>query len=142
MARPTGTDGDLDSLGALITACFGLDTTWMDRGLCRDYREVHRVPFDMPTPWQVEDVQKIDGVRGRELITAALIVCGACPVQYDCALFGLNGRMKAGTWAMRIGDLSWLQKQADGETIVIRARQKRVGVQDHVRATRAARDSM
>ena len=141
MPRPTGTDGDLDNLGALITAAFGLDTAWMDTGKCRDYREVHQVPFDWPTPWQVEDAQKVDGVRGRELINAALMVCHSCPAQYDCASFGVDGRMKAGTWGMRIGELHWLQHQADSEQIILNAKRRGVPIQIHVDVTRRRRNA-
>ena len=139
MARPKGTDGDIDSLGALLTACFGLDDTWMDRGKCRNYREAHQIPFDQPTPWAVEDIQRVDGMRGRELINAALIVCHSCPAQYDCASYAVTGRMKAGTWSMRIGELEWLQRQSDALAIIQRARRRNIPIQIHVVAVRQVR---
>lgn len=139
MARPKTTDGDIDALGALITACFGLDLEWMDEGKCRDYKATHRIPYNKPTPWQVEDAQRYDGMRGRELINAALLVCFSCKAQYDCAEFARQGRMKAGTWAMRIGDLEWLQHQHDGEQILKRAKRSKQPVQVAVKITRAER---
>jgi len=139
MARPKTTDGDIDSLGALLVACFGLDREWMESGKCRDYNLIHHIPHFKPTPWQVEDVQRIDGMRGRELISAALIVCHSCPSQYSCADYALRGRMKAGTWAMRIGELEWLQHQQDGERIIAKAERLGVPVQIHVDSTRKAR---
>jgi hypothetical protein len=102
-------EGELD-LGDLITAAFGLDRSWADRAPCRAWIGDED---PKPTPWQVSKLQTIGGIRGSELIKMALMVCHTCVVQYDCARYAVEGKMQAGTWAMGITNLKWLQEQDD-----------------------------
>ncbi len=103
----------VEEFGVLIAAAIGLDTTWMDRGNCRNWDygdgdETHR-----PTPWHVSSTSVVtvagSPVRGSELTKMALIYCYRCPAQWDCARHAIRGMMQAGTWAMRITHLRGLQ---------------------------------
>jgi hypothetical protein len=119
MAKPRNTDGAIEDLGVLLTAAYGLDTSWMDDGSCCGWgsnRPGH------PTPWQVAPGKKYNGVSGAELVKYALIICSGCPSQYDCADYAVDGLMIAGTWAMPITQLRWLQKQSDAHDVIEMAR--------------------
>ena len=113
MTRHRTPDGELD-LGDLITAAFGLDRAWTAKASCLAW--VGDDP--KPTPWQVNKSQTVAGVRGAELIKLALMVCQSCEAQYDCARYAVRGKMQAGTWAMGITNLDWLQDQEDWEEII------------------------
>lgn len=138
MAIPNSAAGTIDDLGVLITACFGLDTSWMDDGVCRGWTYGDDIP--RPSPWQMSSHQTVqipgdDGeqreVSGRQLITYALTHCYSCPAQYDCAEYGVRGMMRGGTWGMRIGKLVALQDM-DPEraaALIATARRKRLPVQ-------------
>jgi hypothetical protein len=104
-------DGEYD-LGELITAAFDLDRSWTARALCLAWVD------DKPTPWQVNKSQTVDGVSGQQMIKMALMVCSACPAQYDCCRFAVRGLMQAGTWAVGITNLGWLQEREDALEII------------------------
>lgn len=57
------------------------------------------------------------------MIKMALMVCHSCQAQFDCADFAVRGMMRAGTWAMGITNLGWLQEQPDWEDIIAVARE-------------------
>lgn len=128
-ASSTSNPNDIDYLGVLITAAHGLDDTWMALAACKD----HSNGTPGPTPWQV-DTDRLYGsdgkMTGRELIKAALMVCHACPVQYDCARYAAEGLMRAGTWAMKIGDLRWLQRQGDALRLIDIAEAEHIPMQN------------
>lgn len=109
MARPLSSDGDLDSLGSLITAAYGLDRSWVQDAACVRYRAGQRT--DERNPWLAEWNVRYDDVPGREIVGAALMICHACPSQYGCARYAIEGVMKAGTWGMRLKHLKWLQEE-------------------------------
>lgn len=112
LTRHRTPDGELD-LGDLITAAIGLDRSWVSHAACLAWTH-----DDKPTPWQVDKSQVIDGVRGSEMIKMALMVCATCQAQYDCARYAVQGQMRAGTWAMGITNLSWLQNTVDPLTLI------------------------
>lgn len=117
MTRHRTPEGELD-LGDLITAAIGLDRSWVKRAGCLKWTDDLK-----PTPWQVDKSQIVDGVRGSELIKMALMVCNSCAVQWECAEFAVRGKMRAGTWAMGITNLAWLQDQEEWEDILNVARE-------------------
>jgi hypothetical protein len=117
LTRHRTPEGELD-LGDLITAAIGLDRTWVRRAACLAWTDDAK-----PTPWQVDKSQVIDGVRGSEMIKMALMVCFSCTAQYECANFAVEGMMRAGTWAMGITNLGWLQEQDDWQDIVAVAKE-------------------
>lgn len=128
----TEDDVEYKMFGRLIRAAFGLDTTWQEHGRCRSWRTDQ--PDAKKSPW-LEGATRgknADGVSGVEIVKAALMLCSSCPVQYDCAEYALQGLMIAGTWAMDINDLKWLQRQTDGQSIVDLARVQKRPVQDVV----------
>jgi hypothetical protein len=143
MPRITSCDGDLDDLGGLITRAYGIDRNWMEHGACRGWANDDDLT---PSPWQFDPTQEVpvkraDGtvavLMGREMQKLALIHCAGCPVQYDCAEYAVEaGLMLAGTWAMKIVDLAWLQKQDDWREILMDAFVAGTPVQVHVRSVR------
>lgn len=52
------------------------------------------------------------------MIEIALMVCQNCEAQYECAKYAVEGKMAAGTWAMRIDDLLWLRTQSNSLQIL------------------------
>lgn len=114
LTRHQTADGEL-FLGELIHAADGLDRSWVESSPCRLWAGSLR-----PTPWQVHKDQRFvehrDGkkvvMRGDEMIKMALMICATCPVQYDCAAYAVQGLMQAGTWAMGIANLRWMQDNA------------------------------
>ena len=134
LTRHRTPEGELE-LGDLITAAIGLDRSWVRNALCLEWTIDRK-----PTPWQVDKTQTIDGVRGAEMIKMALMACSACPSQYACARYAVVGQMRAGTWAMGIANLTWLQKKCDTDValaLLDEAERKRAVV--HVHVTKARR---
>lgn len=70
------------------------------------------------------------------MIKMALMVCASCPAQYDCAEYAVVGMMRAGTWAMGITNLTWLQSQTDALNIIAYTRRKQLNVNTHVNQRR------
>lgn len=138
LTRHQTADGEL-FLGELIHAADGLDRSWVESSPCRLWAGSLR-----PTPWQVHKDQRFvehrDGkkvvMRGDEMIKMALMICATCPVQYDCAAYAVQGLMQAGTWAMGIANLRWLQGQEGALDLVAEARELAVAVDEFVTALR------
>lgn len=112
-------------LGRLVTATHDLDTTWTERASCLRWNQGRL----QPSPWQVIHTQVVDGVRGSALIELALMYCYSCPAQYDCARYAVDGEISAGTWAMGIVELEWLQTQPQARRIISGAEQHGTPVQ-------------
>ena len=130
MTRHRTPEGELD-LGDLITAAIGLDRSWVDNAACLSWTHDAK-----PTPWQVDKSQQVDGIRGAEMIRMALMVCSTCKAQYDCATYAVQGMMRAGTWAMGITNLTWLQNQPAPLDVIGHARRKRLVVNTYVNELR------
>lgn len=139
-------DGDIEELGVLITAAYDQDRTWVSRGKCRGWNADDELT---PTPWQFDPKQRVtihDGrrdvvLRGQEMVELALMSCHSCPVQYACATYAVRARMLAGTWAMKIIDLTWLAKQEDFEFIIEMAEAEGVPLQHWIPQLRAIDES-
>jgi hypothetical protein len=131
-----------EDFGALINAAFHLDWSWMKRGVCNNWAAGQDPP--RPTPWQVASGEPpIDGIPCDRLVNLALLYCAGCKAQYDCARFAVEGRMIAGTWSMRIGDLKWLQrlKGNEGLALIAEAEATHVAVAVHVQMAHDAREA-
>ena len=126
MAKERNTDGNIDDLGVLITAAIGLDRNWMEEGACYGWGSQRP---GQPTPWQVSPGQNVHGVSGAEMVRYAQMICFSCKAQYDCLEFAIEGKMLAGTWAVRAKTLHWLQSQEDALDLVAMARQNKIPVQ-------------
>ena len=126
MPNPCATDGTIDDLGVLVTAAFGLDRTWMEQGSCYGWGSQRP---GQATPWQAALGSRVKGISGAELVNYALLICGSCPAQYDCASFAVEGMMIAGTWGMRITTLRWMQTQDDALDLIDMARDAQIPVQ-------------
>lgn len=127
MARTVNIGGTLDDFGTLIRAAFGLDRSWTERAACRDYPIGQRT--DGKTPWHVDWGDRLNGVSGREIVKTALIICHGCAAQYDCARYAVEGLCCAGTWAMPLSSLEWLQRQPDALGMIDKAERQGVPVQ-------------
>lgn len=127
MTTATSTDDSVDfGLGVLLSFAMELDREWMKAGSCYNWgskRPGH------PTPWQVSPKQTVSGVSGTEMMRYAQMICFACPAQYDCLKFAVEGRMIAGTWAVRAKTLQWFQQQEDALDLIEMAREKAIPVQ-------------
>lgn len=107
-----------------MAAAYGLDRTWTTKARCREWNADDELT---PTPWQFDPGQRVildDGqeLRGPEMIELGLMSCFSCPAQYECAHYAVDGRVNAGTWAMKIVDLTWLGRQPDSAAIIELAR--------------------
>jgi len=60
----------------------------------------------------------------------AQMICFSCPAQYDCLAFAIEGKMIAGTWAVGVKTLRWLQTQPDALDLVEMARSNGFPVQE------------
>lgn len=125
-------------MSGYITAAYGLDTSWHEEGKCLAWKGEQP---GFPTPWQYDPNQNREFIdehgkrvvlRGREMIRAALMVCHSCPAQYDCARYAVKGWAMAGTWAMNIHVLQWLQKQRDWGRLIDYAEANDLPLQDYV----------
>lgn len=125
-----------EDFGVLITAAFGLDRSWTSGAACQGYMAGRRT--DEHNPWYADWWKMYDGIRGREFVKAALIICHDCPAQYGCARYAVEGRMIAGTWGMTLVDLKWLQAQDDWAEIIDMAEAAEVAMQEVVVALRTA----
>jgi hypothetical protein len=135
LGRGKSTDGDIDALGVLITAVYGLDHSWFEDGSCFEWPET-------PSPWQYDPGQPHHlFIRSDEMVAFALIHCQACPVQYRCAAYAVEGRMIAGTWGMAEDDLRWLQRQGDWRDVLAMGQAAKEPVQRVVVTVRAARST-
>lgn len=119
LGHPNAADGDIDDLGVLITAAFGVERAWASKGVCFKYQ---RAEYG-PTPWQYDP-----GPGANHIIEMALIACAGCRAQYDCARYAMEIRAQAGTWAMPVNVLWWAQKQADRLEMVAAAEAEGVPV--------------
>lgn len=148
MLRPPRREPDADvvaSYGLLVGYAFGLNTEWHAKARCKDWRRANPLGPNgegKRSPWVISttiiDVL-VDGVSARELVELALFHCQACPVQYACARYAVEGEMRASTWAMPIQNLIWLQKQPDALEIIDIAEDAGEPVQVIVRDFRSAR---
>lgn len=136
----------MEDLGVLIAAALDLPREWMARGRCVGHSYDDGGTRYRPSPWQVSAAQSVvrGGVKtsGRELIKLALTFCQSCPVQWDCATYAIVGRMRAGTWAMKMADLDMMQKEPDRWVRQVeRWQAKGVPVQVGLRKRKARLDS-
>lgn len=122
--------------GSLREATYALDRSWWNRAACHGWIRRSWVP----TPWNVASSDEpVNGVPCHKLVDLALIICSACPAQYDCARYATAGLVNAGTWGMRVKLLQWLQKQPDGLDIIDQAEAEKAVVQVFVRNAKRER---
>lgn len=116
------------------------DKSWWDDGAaCRGWLKDNP---GRPTPWNVaSNDPPVGGIPAHKLVDYALLVCSSCPAQYGCARHAVTIGERAGTWAMRIRELLWLQHQDDAEEIIATAERLGDPVRVHVRAARAERQA-
>jgi hypothetical protein len=79
----------------------GLNTQWMDSGLCRQpaWRNA-AIQFPPAKPGKDDRYVRPDWLAKSNTLAgrAAAQVCAACPATADCLDFALAGRLTAGTW--------------------------------------------
>jgi hypothetical protein len=126
--------GGEEDFPTYILKVLGKDRTWMDNGACRGHHLARKNawtcrPGDEPVTF--DDIE----LDPKELIEAALMICGTCPAQYQCALWAVEIKEESGTWAMKHDHLLWLIRQPDSEAIIHQARIAREPVQVTVKRT-------
>lgn len=92
---------------------------WTGEARCKQHTDDGLPAF----AWTVEPTDsprdpKLLGRHAKQWIEMAVIQCGACPCQYDCARFGVIAGEEYNTWAMPIGDLRDLQLRPDWRAII------------------------
>lgn len=113
------------------------DASWWDGAACRGWLKDNP---GRPTPWNVaSNDAPVDDIPAHKLVDYALLVCSSCPAQYACARHAVNVGERAGTWAMRIRELRWLQGQEDSEEIIGLAERLGNPVRVHVQRLRKER---
>lgn len=60
------------------------------------------------------------------------MVCNSCPVQWECADYAVQGKARAGTWAMGITNLVWLQDQDAPLDLIDAARRRQLPLDPYV----------
>lgn len=129
-----------DDLSSYTERLLGRDITWKRHALCRGHDLAKQKCFACDE----RDTVILAGtpVKGLEAQKAAAGVCLVCPVQWECALHGLEDIELdgvdgvVGVWAMIKRDLVWLSKRDDGVTIINEARIAKEPVQVAVRKAR------
>lgn len=139
MARVCTIGDDPNSLGVLITACYGLDTSWMDDAECKKYRAGQRQ--DERNPWHVSinDDDELGVTGSRDLVKLARFICRGCKAQYGCSRYAAMGEMRGTTWGgLQIVDLKWLTDCTDEtiETLCAKAEKMGIAIQDYIREIR------
>lgn len=149
--RSSAITDNIEDLGVLVSAAHGLDTSWMSAGRCTSWdgepEDSEPYPLHLPTPWQFDFEQVVMAkigdetveLRGAEMIKVALSHCFGCPAQYACAEYGLRARVRAGTYAMKISDMRWMQGQEDALEMVAIADDLDVPLQRYVAEMRSIR---
>src|SRR5690606_17110470 len=101
---------DLAVLGKHFAAAQGLDRRWSAEAACRS---LVRSSSEMSQAWLLgeNDRTVVDGVayHGGQTYRLALAYCETCPVQWDCAAFGLaTGDAFHSLFSMPTDDARWL----------------------------------
>jgi hypothetical protein len=113
------TDGNLDHAPVYIRAAVGQDLSWKERAKCRGQG------VEMGGIWLLEDNDIVEfgesRYTGKVITEMALTWCSVCPVQYDCARFGVITGAKVGTYGVHLDLLKWLMKRSDWAQIISRA---------------------
>lgn len=126
----------IETLGRLIVAAHGLDTSWMKDGACFGWGSTR--PYE-PTPWQVaHNSRQTTDIPPAEMVKYALLLCAGCQVQWGCARYAIEGEMIAGTWSMPLSSLEWLRRRADRDDIIDDAERSGTPMQVAVRQRQAA----
>jgi hypothetical protein len=136
--RPKSLDDSFDNLPKYIASAMAVDRSWSKDARCRTAQR------DVRGPWVVgaNEIVRVgrSTYKGSELIELALMVCAACPVQYDCIRFALDTDSKWGTWSCTEKDQAWLKKHDKQRLVVARAEYDGVPVQVAVKEAREASD--
>jgi hypothetical protein len=119
MPRPNSLDDGFEFLPKHIGLGMGVDRSWSEQSKCREVS-------DTRWPWLVQPLEKVkvgkNTYDGESLIALALMTCQVCPVQYDCARFGIETEAANwGTWGCHPRRMKWLRKQPDMDRIIDRA---------------------
>lgn len=124
-----------DSLREYAQRVAGRDDTWKKRGLCNDYPEYQGSFLALEDEMLVDD----DGhwVTGYEAQKRVVHdICERCPVQWECARWGIEVDEEIGVYAMVARERRWLLNQGDiALAIIDRARIELIPV--HIAVHRA-----
>lgn len=101
------------ALASFMAQIDGLDREFFDEGLCRQYPAGQRAGW--VSAFHEGDIKtKATKRQETELAKAALMICANCPVQYECAAFGVKSHAVAGIYGVRDSSLRWLKNYGTG----------------------------
>lgn len=137
-----------DPMKALLTyfdqAANG-DKSFFDRGLCRPGKRVNEPGRTVPD-WCADfydetpkGPRRADRALGQLAAEAALVVCANCPVQYDCAQYGVDTEARGVLHGVRQSSMEWLQRQPHNRALLASGRESGVSVEAHVLRLRGDR---
>lgn len=117
-----------------IAAAIGVDRSWMEGALCKGQDEIP------PFSWRVNRNQwvMIGGkrVKGEKFVEVALMLCDACPAQWDCARFAIKTDAQSCTWGAPLEEIRWLMTQPEPLAAIDMAEEAGVSVQVAIRTIR------
>lgn len=128
MARTRSFDGSFDDLPVSMQRAANVDRSFYSDAACRN--EVRGTP---KIAWTVAPGRK-HRVGGNiydadKLIELALLVCGMCPVQWQCAAAAIEADESAGTWADSLDNIRALSRRPNWRVELELAQSTGVSVQ-------------
>lgn len=102
------------ALASFMAQMDGLDRSFFREGLCRQYPAGQRAGWTSTFHEDQSNNRKAKRAAETELAKAALMICANCPVQYDCAAFGVRSQAVAGIYGVRDSNLQWLRRYGTG----------------------------
>jgi hypothetical protein len=139
MAYRRTTDGAVEDLPQHMQRAFEADRTWTQRAMCHGH-ELSRAHAWTISAGQVVTIGDSQ-IPGGQVIAAALLVCAACPAQYDCARWAVTVEAEnlSGTWSALLTDMRWLISRPAALDVIASAEDEGISVQVAIRKARATR---
>lgn len=125
-----------DSLREYARRVAGRDDTWKKHSLCSTVPLYQGAFLCSGDDWLVDDDdQWITGYEAQARVVEEF--CMVCPVQWECARWGVEVDEEVGVYALTVRDRRWLTRQGDAAFgIIDRARAKSEPVSVAVRRIR------
>lgn len=113
-----------DTLREYVQRVAGRDSSWKQRGLCRQHPEYAQAFIALEDEEFIDDDgHKINGYQAQLRVVEHL--CMICPVQWECIRWAVEVREEVGVWGLTARDRWWLTNLGD----------RALGIIDQARAT-------
>lgn len=103
-----------DSLREYARRVAGRDDSWKKHALCSDDANIEYQGAFLCSgdDWLVDDNNEwVTGYEAQKRVVE--MFCVECPVQWECARWGVEVEEEVGVYALTVRDLRWLTKQGD-----------------------------